>query len=475
MRNTVTFVLDNKIVNYGFPGTDSFTPTTTVLNYLRSQPDHKGVKEGCAEGDCGACTVVLGELDGGTRIRYRAVDSCLIFLPMLHGKQLITVEDLRSPTGALHPVQQEMVDSFGSQCGFCTPGIIMSMFALYKNHQQPTREQIDDALTGNLCRCTGYQPIVEAAVRSCAQKCIDHFTEDESRISDLLRSIPHESLHLHTEHQRYFKPRSLGEAVSLKHQHQDALILNGATDIALRITKGHELIPKIIDLSDIDEMKEIRDTDVSVSIGAGVSLNDITVIAEQHFPALYELLKLFASQQIRNLATLGGNLGTASPVGDTIPLLMAYHAKVIVESLNGRREIDVNDFIRGYRTTALKSDELITSVIIPKTSNGAIIKFYKSSKRRDMDISTVSAGFRLVMKKNTIDEIVLAYGGMADRTKRAVTAERFLVGKRWERGTVEDAMKMIHNDFKPISDVRGSAEFRTVLAKNLLLKFWSET
>ncbi|MBA4311396.1 MAG: xanthine dehydrogenase small subunit [Chlorobiaceae bacterium] len=474
MRSTISFILDGKIVDLDFKNSKQFSPTSTALNYLRSFPAHKGVKEGCAEGDCGACTVVLAELVDN-KITFRAVDSCLIFLPMIHGKQLITVENLKTPEGILHPVQQSMVDLYGSQCGFCTPGIIMTMFAFYKNYDKPSREQIDDALTGNLCRCTGYRPIVEAAAKSCVHNCVDHFTNDESKIIKFLKSISKESIHIQTDNQKYFRPASLGEAISLKHQHPEAIIISGATDIALRVTKNHELLKEIIDLSGVEELKVITQTDSSIEIGAGVSLNDILLPIEKDFPALHEMLKIFGSHQIRNLATLGGNLGSASPIGDTLPILMAYNAGVVLESLNGRRVIPLNDYIIGYRKTVRKPDELITSIIIPKLTNGSIIKSYKVSKRKDLDISTLSACFRIDLDGSMVKSIILAYGGMAERTKRAFTAEQFLLGKQWERKIIEKAMTLIEKDFTPISDARGSAEFRLKAAQNLLLKFLIET
>lgn len=473
MNSIISFILDGQLKQIDFDSKNGLTPTITVLNYLRKFPNHKGVKEGCAEGDCGACTVVLGEPENG-RIRYKAVDSCLIFLPMLHGKQLITVENLKTQDGKLHPVQEKMVDLYGSQCGFCTPGIIMSMFALYKNYHKPTRGQIDDALIGNLCRCTGYRPIVEAAAHSCVHNCIDHFTNDEHLVVEMLKSISKESIHIHTDRQKYFQPASLGEAISLKHRYPEALIISGATDVALRVTKGHELLTEIIDLSSIPELKEVNETETSFILGAGVSINDVRTKIGKHLPALFNMLNVFASSQIRNVATLGGNLGTASPVGDTLPVLMAYNAKVVLESLNGKREVGLDNYILGYRKTVRKPDELITSIIIPKLTNGAVVKSFKVSKRKDLDISTLSAGFRLELEGNKIKSIMLAYGGMAEVTKRAAKTEQFLIGKEWKREVVEEAMGYIDQDFTPISDVRGSAEFRSIAAKNLLMKFYSE-
>ncbi len=476
MRSSISFLLDDELVAIEFNAASGVSPTTTVLNYLRSLPTHKGVKEGCAEGDCGACTVVIVELDADGTLRYKAVDSCLIFLPMLHGKQLITVENLRDRTGGLHPVQSAMVEAHGSQCGFCTPGIVMSLFALYKTGNKPSREEIDDALTGNLCRCTGYRPIVEAAARACVVGTRDHFTVGEKETVGLLRSIDSESLFLDSGEQRYWRPVHLSEAITLKHQHPDAFVLCGATDVALRVTKNHEVLSEIIDVSGVPELRVIRNAAHEVFIGAGVPLSDVMLAVGRDLPALAGMLGVVGSRQIRNLATLGGNLGTGSPIGDSLPLLMAYGARVVLESVGGRREVTLDRFLKGYRITERHADELITGIIIPITPPDVHVKFYKVSRRKDLDISTVSGGFRVELsRENSVDAITLAYGGMADCVKRAQRAETFLRGKPWIRETVEKVMPLVDEGFTPISDVRGSAEFHRVAAKNLLMKFWLET
>jgi xanthine dehydrogenase small subunit len=476
MENTVSFVLDGKIRTLEFGDGQPFGPTTTVLQYLRSLPGHTGVKEGCAEGDCGACTVVIAEPGPGKRLSYRAVDSCLVFLPMLHGKQLITVENLKAPDGSLHPVQQSMVTNYGSQCGFCTPGIIMAMFALYKNSSSPSTAEIEDALTGNLCRCTGYRPIMDAAREACQGNGSDYFTADEERIIGLLQHAAGRSLRLQTSRQIYLRPVSLGEAVTLKHRYPGATVITGATDVALRVTKKHELISEIIDCSGITELKELSVTDDGVTIGAGADLNSVAQSVSTGFPALAGMLEVFGSRQIRSLASLGGSLGTASPIGDMLPVLIALGASIVLEGLNGRRVVECSAYVTGYRKTVRRADELIVAVTIPKIKSGAAIRSYKVSKRKDLDISTVSGGFRLELNDDgRVGLIVLAYGGMAATTKRAGGAEEFLRGKPWTREVVQQAMASVDTDFSPISDARGTAEFRRVAARNLLMKFWSET
>lgn len=473
MRSSVSFVLDGRVVTESF-STKAVTPTTTLLHYLRNLPTHKGVKEGCAEGDCGACTIVLGECQPNDTIRYTTVDSCLVFLPMIHGRHVVTVENLRA--NRLHPVQQAMIDCAGSQCGFCTPGIVMSLFALYKNHRHPERQEIDDALTGNLCRCTGYRPIVEAAAKACADDNADTFTEHEASIVSLLRSIPHSSGTFQTAQQTYFQPTTLGEALEFKRSHPDAVVLCGATDVALRVTKAHELLHVVLDLSRVVEMQHVIDEGDRIRIGAGVTLSELRASLASMFPALVATMNVFGSLQIRNLATLGGNLGSASPIGDMISALIPHRASVVLHNHERTRTIPLDEFIIGYRKTVRQPDELITAIVLPKPEAHTIIKWYKVSKRKDLDISTVSAGFRLNLDKaGRVHDVVLAYGGMAEQVKRSSNAERFLKGKLWSRETVEQAMEVVGSEFTPLTDVRGSAAFRTIAAENLLLKFWSET
>jgi len=480
MKNTVRFVLDGKIVEVDFTKHTELKPTTTVLSYLRAFPEHKGVKEGCAEGDCGACTVVVTEIDNDEKLIYKTLDSCLVFLPMIHGKQLITVENLaikEKGKTILHPVQQYMVETNGSQCGYCTPGIIMSLFGLYKNHNNPSREIIEDTLTGNLCRCTGYQPIIEAAQKSCTNNGFDHFSINEKKIITLLKKITSnkETLIFNNKKQKYFKPFTLQEALRLRKENHNAVIINGSTDIALRQTKKKELLPQIIDISGVEELKNFKEENNNYYFGAGLTMEQVRKYCNRKLPALKKILSVFGSLQVRNIATIGGNVGSASPIGDSLPVLFAYKAKIKLCSETSERTIGIEDFIKGYRQTDIKNNELITEVIIPKSDDDYFINSYKVSKRKDMDISTVSGAFRLKLDDETVSEIILAFGGMSAVTKRAINTEKLFTGKKWTRENVESAMKILAEEFSPLSDARSEAEFRKTAAKNLLMKFYLET
>jgi xanthine dehydrogenase small subunit len=479
-KNPIQFVLDGSVVIADFSVPSGISPTTTILNYLRSLPGHKGVKEGCAEGDCGACTVVLGEPGKDGKMRYRSVDSCLVFLPMIHGKQLITVENLAIANNdgtRLHPVQELMVETNGSQCGYCTPGIVMSLFGLYRNHNKPSRDVIGDALAGNLCRCTGYQPILEAAQKACVGERKDHFSENEQDILDLLKGIlsNKETIEISTGKQRYFKPFTLTEALRIRKETPDALIINGSTDVALRQTKKHELLTSLLDISDVDGLAGISDEADRVIIGAGATMEMVKQSVERDFPSLHKILKVFGSLQIRNLATIGGNICSASPIGDVLPVLIAYGATVRLNSLISERTMPLEEFITDYRKTALGKDELLSGIEIPKPGRKTKIFSYKVSRRKDLDISTLSAGFRLEEQSGKISAIILAYGGMAEKVKRAQKTENFLLGKKWTRENILESMPVLAEEFTPISDARSEAAFRMKVAQNLLLKFFLET
>ena len=474
--NKLQFILNDTIREIDF-NNSVYSPTTTVLKYLRSLPGHKGVKEGCAEGDCGACTVVMAHFDG-KKMKYKAVDSCLIFLPMLQGRQLITIENLESDRGQLHPVQNAMIESDGSQCGYCTPGIVMTLFSAYKNHHSTGTGEIKKTLSGNLCRCTGYKPIVEAAQNVFSHVGEDHFSISENKIIRLLKDIKSKrAKEFFNEKQRYIKPFDLSEAYFYRQLYPEAILICGNTDIALKVTKKNELLSEIIDISDLKELNFIKKTAKTIFIGSGTTIEDIRMVIKDELPALYSMLSVFGSLQIRNMASIGGNIGSASPIGDTLPVLMAYKAKIVIKNATNTRKIPVEKFIISYRKTDIQPGEIIHSIETPIPDSNIFTRSYKVSKRREMDIATLSACFSLQKNtgNNTVDKIILAYGGMAATPKRALLCEEFLKGKNWTQETIDMAIPILRNEFRPLSDARSGEQFRTIVAGNLLQGFFNET
>ncbi|GAB4331131.1 MAG: xanthine dehydrogenase small subunit [Bacteroidales bacterium] len=474
-QNHIRFLLGDELIILDFAA-EGLSPTLTVLNWLRNHRGLTGVKEGCAEGDCGACTVVLAEPDNEDGLTYRPVNSCLTFLPALHGKQLITVHHLAQEEKnepVLHPVQKVMVENDGIQCGFCTPGITMSLFALFKNSRNPDRAEVETALAGNLCRCTGYLPIVKSAQEVC-DGSPDLFSKNENEVAHTLKVIRNQSTDIFIEDnkQKYFRPVDLSSALGYVADNPDTLVINGASDIALRQTKKFEQLTHILDLSGIDELKQIRRTAAGWEAGAGVTIESLTQIAGGEIAALQQTGRLFGSRQIRETATIGGNLGTASPIGDLLPFLIASKATAELTSLSGSRTLGIEEWITGYRSTALKPGELLTKVVIPVIPG---IRFYKVSKRRDVDISSVSGGFRIELEEGKVKDICLAFGGMAATPKRAVITEQSLRGKPWSLETVREAAAKLSEDFQPISDARNSSSYRLAAAEGLLLKFYYDT
>lgn len=455
-------------------------PSVTLLQYLRSQRQHKGIKEGCGEGDCGACTVVLAEPGNGTGLKYRAVNACLLMLPMVHGKQVITVENLAVLEGheiKLHPVQQALTEHHGIQCGYCTPGMVMSLFALYKSPEPATAEEIKTALAGNLCRCTGYRSILDAALETCSLDGKDHFTDAEDDIIRMLGTIREEStaLTLSYSGQQYMLPFTLDQALAFLSDYPDSLIINGGTDVVARQNKYQAHYPLIIDISHIDDLALYYEDHNHWFIGSGLHLEELRDISHDRIPALYALLSVFASGQIRNVATVGGNIATASPIGDLLPWLLIMDARVHLSSLRAKREVSLSGFITGYRSTDKHKDEIITLVSIPKPPVGTDIFWHKVSNRKDMDISSVSACIRLHLDNEKIKQFRIVYGGMAATPVHAEKAEAFLVGKEWNRDTVNRAMEIVYEEFQPLSDARSDATTRRQAAANLLLLCWEES
>ncbi|WP_397449004.1 xanthine dehydrogenase small subunit [Pseudomonas sp. NA-150] len=454
-------------------------PNLTVLNYLREHVAKPGTKEGCASGDCGACTVVVGELEidgeGREQLRYRSLNSCLTFVASLHGKQLISVEDLKHQ-GQLHSVQKAMVECHGSQCGFCTPGFVMSLFALQKNSTAPDHQQAHEALAGNLCRCTGYRPILAAAEQACGtQRQPDQFDQRQSETIARLKAIaPTDTGELNSGDKRCLVPLTVSDLAQLYDSYPQARLLAGGTDLALEVTQFHRPLPVMIYVGNVAEMKRIEHFDDRIEIGAATSLTDCYDALTAEYPDFGELLHRFASLQIRNQGTLGGNIGNASPIGDSPPLLIALGAQIVLRKGEIRRTLALEDYFIDYRVTARQESEFIETIIVPKANARQVFRAYKVSKRLDDDISAVCAAFRLQVENGSIVEARVAFGGMAAIPKRATACEQSLIGAPWSSATVERACAALANDFTPLSDFRASKEYRLLSAQNLLRKYFIE-
>ncbi|MEY8709120.1 xanthine dehydrogenase small subunit [Mangrovibacter phragmitis] len=449
-------------------------PGTTVLNWLRGPAGCPGTKEGCASGDCGACTVVVGEAQQGKMV-WKTANSCLMLVSQLQGRQLITVEDLAQGR-QLHPAQQTLADHHGSQCGFCTPGIVMSMFALQKNAPRADRHTIDQHLGGNLCRCTGYRPIIEAAQALCQLPDNDQFQADSAAIAQQLAQITGEEQSTTTElagdGHRCLLPKDITSLARLYQQYPQAHLLAGGTDLALQITQFYHPLPLLISLNYVKELSTITVTDAMITLGATARLADIGRELQDHIPAFSEMLTRFASCQVRNQATLAGNLANASPIGDGAPMLLALGASLTLQCGEQQRELSLDDFFLDYRKTALAPGEFIRAIHIPRVTVSPSFQAWKVSKRREDDISTVFGAFNLHHKQGVITTARVAFGGMAAVPARALACEAALCGKPLSEATLTVACKALDADFSPLSDFRGTSGYRLQVAKNLLRRYF---
>jgi xanthine dehydrogenase small subunit len=470
MRQKIRFVQRGEIVEM-----ENVDPTKTVLNFLRYEQALTGTKEGCAEGDCGACSVVVGEIIEG-ELRYQAVNACIQFLPTLDGKELITVEDLKSEDGSLHPVQQAMVARHGTQCGFCTPGFVMSMFAEMHSSDNPDRGHIDNVLAGNLCRCTGYGPIIQAAQDIAADKPRDKFHEQSNATLELLSTLQDDpGLHLTFQDRQYCAPKTLADLSETLSENPEATILAGATDIGLWVTKQHRELATVVYLGQVAELKNMSVDEGELNIGAGVTYSEAWEAIASHYPDFGELIRRIASTQIRNTGTIGGNIANGSPIGDMPPALIVLKARLRLRSADGYRDIPLEEFFIEYGKQDLRSGEFVERIFLPLPEKNNHFSTYKISKRFDQDISAVCAAFHLSLTGDKVDSIRICYGGMAGTPLRAKKTEAALLGQDWSLAVVEQAMRAMTDDYQPMSDMRASKDYRMMSAQNLLKKFFIET
>ena len=477
---------------------DGVHPTRSVLDWLREDARCTGTKEGCNEGDCGACTVVIGELDPAAQggLKLQTVNACIQFVPTLHGKALFTVEDLkpqcaktcqpqRGAPDVLHPVQQALVDCHGSQCGFCTPGFVMSLWSTYEQHQgqgtRPTRQQLADDLSGNLCRCTGYRPILDAGQRMFDLPAV---RLDVAPVVQALQGLQRTQTFAYAaplgqRMDHFHAPTTLDALAALREAKPQARLLAGSTDVGLWVNKQFRDLGDILYVGDVAELKRIalqgQGDDAELYIGAGASLEDAWRALVQRVPLLADVWLRFASPPIRHAGTMGGNVANGSPIGDAPPVLMALDA--IIELRRGEqvRRMPLEDFYLDYMKSALQSGEFVQGLAVPLAAMGRQVRAYKISKRFDCDISALCAGLAITLDGETVQSVRLAYGGMAATVRRAAQAEAALVGRVWDQAAVRAAQQALAQDFKPLSDMRASADYRLQVAQNLLQRFWLET
>ncbi len=446
-------------------------PTLTLHQFLRTLPGSKGTKEGCAEGDCGACTVLVGAPGAGGGMSYKAINSCILFVASLDGKHVLTVEDL-GRDDRLHPAQRAMIEHHGSQCGYCTPGFVMSLAALHGETTAPSRAQIDNALSGNLCRCTGYGPIIEAARRMSDYGAAPGFSDGVELGS--LASADDEPTVVSSDAGEFFIPRTGDQLARMLQDNPEATLLAGGTDVGLWVTKMGRQLPKIIYLGSLRDLREISDTARGIDIPAAASLEEALPYLSAAYPGLATLMRRFASKPIRNSGTVCGNIANGSPIGDLPPPLIALGAELVLRKGPDRRKIRLQDFFIAYGKQDRGPGEFVERVILPKLEAGEHLKAIKISKRYDQDISAVCAALFLRQTGETVREVRIAFGGMAATPCRAGRAEAILRGNRLSEGAIDAAVNALAQDYAPISDMRASNTYRLQAAQGALQRMLRE-
>jgi xanthine dehydrogenase small subunit len=472
IRNQLRFILNDQDVVL-----DEISATRTLLDFLRLDRRMTGSKEGCAEGDCGACTVLVGRVHDG-ELSYQSVNACICFVGSLDAAHVVTVEHLSAANGPLHPVQQAMVEHHGSQCGFCTPGIVMSLYGMWMRNTDPSVNDIEVALQGNLCRCTGYSPIIKAgqSISAYGQVVADPLVIERQTIKARLEALRDgRRVEIGTGKDRLIVPASADDLAEVYAANPQGTLVSGATDVGLWVTKFMRDIGPMIFIGDIADLQSIEQTDGALKLGAGVTYSEATAAVTARFPQLTELWMRIGGQQVRNMGTIGANIANGSPIGDTPPPLLALGASITLRKGEVRREVKLEDFFIAYGKQDRQPGEFVEAVTIPSLPAGEEFACYKITKRKDEDISALCGAFRLRLEGGKVAGITIAYGGMAATPKRARAVEAALLGKAWNVVTVEAAIPVFAEDYQPLTDMRASAEYRLLAAQNLLRRFFLET
>ncbi len=472
VHKTIQFVRRGEVVCLS-----NVPPSRTLLEVLREDLHGTGTKEGCGEGDCGACTVVLGERDQNHsgKLRFRAVNSCIRLAHSIDGMALWTVEDIAAQDGTLHPAQEAMVQAHGSQCGFCTPGFVMSLYAMYQNHvckgAPITRALAQEELSGNLCRCTGYRPILDAAQAMGALPPV--LLDEAGLLQKMERLVP--ELPAVEADLSYNSPRTLKALLQARAAHPDAQLVAGCTDVGLWVTKLHLQFDKVLDITQVSELRRIEHYPQHIAIGAAVPLSDAFEALVKDRPQLHAFATRFAGLPVRNSGTLGGNVANGSPIGDSMPLLIALGAHVVLMSTRGHREFPLEQLYTGYRQNVMAADEVLAWVKVPKSGGQENLQVYKISKRYDDDISAICVAINLHITDGMVTRASIGVGGVAATPVRAVKTEAALLGQSWTQATVQQAMVILRTEFSPISDMRASHAYRVQVLGNLLQRYWLES
>ena len=453
-----------------------FAPTETLLDHLRLHERACGTKEGCAEGDCGACTVAVGRLAGNGRVAYQPVNSCILLLGMIDGAEIATVEDLASSNGRLHPVQRAMVDAHASQCGFCTPGFVMSLFTLYHAGRRADRNTVNDWLAGNLCRCTGYRPIADAALACCTGEADDAFAKRAAETAGVLAGLSDDAdLFAGNDDSFFAAPASEDALATLCARYPNATIVGGATDVGLWITKQLRELPRIVHTGRVASLHEVREMDDRIEIGAAATYAEAEEALRSIDPDVGEMLRRLGSKQVRSTGTVGGNIANGSPIGDSPPVLIALGASIELRRRDTRRTLALEDFFLGYGRQDRVPGEILTRITVPRLGQGEHLRCYKISKRFDQDISALLGAFRFRIHRGRVAEARIAFGGMAATPKRAPATERAVAGLRLrDPASWSAAGEALAEDFSPIDDHRASAGYRRRVARSLLVKALAE-